>query len=172
MQLYMNIKCNFIIKCAFALQLFIMKQLIHRVETMRCIKCNKICISGLTILIKSHPHIDFYLDSLSKFALRWTKWKLCWLSLYFWTVSSMASIQWVKRFFFTCLFSWIYVKKYFIVIWIEISILKNLTLEELAEVAGAFRKQCQTQVEVSDDLIDGINLGEFPKDHNLMVNRN
>lgn len=73
--------------------------------------------------------------------------------------------------------SWVFhlnsLEKCFIVILIEFSIIKqNLTIEELAEVAGAFRKQCQSIDGVSDDLIDGINMGEFPKDHNLMVNGN
>lgn len=37
------------------------------------------------------------------------------------------------------------------------------------EVAKAFRAQCQTQTGASNELVDGINLGEFPRDPSLMV---
>lgn len=37
------------------------------------------------------------------------------------------------------------------------------------EVTKAFRAQCQTQTGASDDLVNGINSGEFPRDPSLMV---
>lgn len=48
-------------------------------------------------------------------------------------------------------------------------IFKNLTVEEILEITTAFRAACQTQTGVSDDLVDGINSGEFPRDRALMV---
>ncbi|XP_055299078.1 general odorant-binding protein 72-like [Sitodiplosis mosellana] len=47
-------------------------------------------------------------------------------------------------------------------------IYSSLTVEELTQMMTSFRVQCQAQTGASDDLIDGINVGQFPRDQNLM----
>ncbi|XP_031634705.1 general odorant-binding protein 72-like [Contarinia nasturtii] len=47
-------------------------------------------------------------------------------------------------------------------------IYSNLTLDELMDLMKAFRQQCETKSNVDEELVDGINLGKFPKDPALM----
>lgn len=44
-----------------------------------------------------------------------------------------------------------------------------MSLEEILELMRRVREICEKESNASEDLIDGINLGKFPKDPNLMV---
>lgn len=46
---------------------------------------------------------------------------------------------------------------------------KHLTIDELSDIMKNFRASCQSRFDAGDELIDGMNLGQFPKDPTLMV---
>lgn len=48
---------------------------------------------------------------------------------------------------------------------------QNLTVDEIMDLMKAFRAQCETKSGATEEMVDGINLGKFPKDAALMVNK-